>query len=85
MLGTTRSQEIDEAYPMALLMGSMNALKRDGELVCEDIDFLGRMVDAMICKVGLMLPHADDQTGLKARCRDIITVLLDGFRPDTLN
>jgi hypothetical protein len=81
VLGSKRSQEIDEAYPMALLMASMKALKRDGDLVCEDIDPLGRMVDAMICKVGLMLPDADDQTTLKARCHDIIVALLEGFRP----
>jgi len=82
VLGSKRSQEIDEAYPMALLMASMKALKRDGELVFEDIDLLARMVDAMICKVGLMLADADDQTALKARCHDIIAALLERFRPE---
>jgi uncharacterized cupin superfamily protein len=36
----------------------------------------------MICKVGLMLPDADDQAALKARCHDIIAALLEGFRPN---
>jgi len=51
---------IEEAYPMALLTATFDALKRRGELDFEDIDLLSRMVDAMICKVALMLPEADD-------------------------
>jgi len=80
VLGARRSQETDEAYRTPLLMASMKALKRDGEFVCEDIDLLGRRVGAMICKVGLMPPDADDQTTLKARCHDIIVALLERFR-----
>lgn len=80
VLGAKRCQDIEETYPMALLMASMNALKREGELVFEDIDLLGRMVDAMICKIALMLPEADKPTQLRERGRKIIASLLQGFR-----
>ncbi len=80
VLGNQRFQEIEEAYPMALLMASMNALKRDGELAFEDIDLLGRMVDAMICKIALMLPNTDDPKKLRERGRKIIDALLGTFR-----
>ncbi|HLZ02890.1 MAG TPA: helix-turn-helix domain-containing protein [Bradyrhizobium sp.] len=81
VLGSKRFDEIEEAYPMALLMASMKALQRDGELVFEDINLLGRMVDAMICKVALMLPQAKEPQAMKARGREIIAALLAGFRP----
>ncbi|WP_024509238.1 TetR/AcrR family transcriptional regulator [Bradyrhizobium sp. ARR65] len=80
VLGNKRFQEIEEAYPMALLLASMNALKRDGELHFEDVDLLGRMVDAMICKMALMLPEADNPKRMRERGRKIIASLLDSFR-----
>jgi AcrR family transcriptional regulator len=80
VLGNKRFQEIEEAYPMALLAASLNALKRDGELDLEDIDLLTRMVDALICKVALMLPEADHPKRLRERGHKIIGGLLGAFR-----
>lgn len=80
VLGAKRFQDIEETYPMALLMASINALKREGELVFEDPDLLGRMVDAMICKIALMLPEADNPTQLRERGRKLVASLLEGFR-----
>lgn len=80
VLGNQRYREIEEAYPMALLTATLNALKRQGELVFEDVDLLSRMVDAMICKIALMLPEADDPRKLRIRGQKIISSLLDGFR-----
>ena len=65
---------------MALLTASLNALKRDGELDFEDIDLLSRVVDAMICKVALMLPEADNPKKLRERGQKIIGSLLGVFR-----
>lgn len=80
VLGTKRYQEIEEAYPMALLKASLNALKRDGEIDFDDIDLLSRMVDAMICKIALMLPEADHPKKLRERGLKIIGSLLGAFR-----
>ena len=80
VLGTRRFQEIEEAYPMALITATLSALKRQGELVFDDIDLLSRMIDAMICKVALMLPEADDPRKLRARGQKIIGSLLEVFR-----
>jgi AcrR family transcriptional regulator len=80
VLGNARYREIEEAYPMALLTASLKALKRDGELDFEDIDLLSRMVDAMICKVALMLPEADHPKELRERGQKIIGSLLGVFR-----
>jgi len=81
VLGSKRFQEIEEHYPMALLLASMNALKRDGELDFEDVDLLGRMVDAMICKIALMLRDTESPKKLRERGREIVARLLDSFRP----
>ena len=80
VLGNARYREIEEAYPMALLTATLDALKRQGELDFEDIELLSRMVDAMICKVALMLPEADDPTKLRERGQKIISSLLGVFR-----
>lgn len=80
VLGNARYREIEEAYPMALLSATLAALKRQGELDFEDIDLLSRMVDAMICKVALLLPEAENPKKLRARGQKIIASLLDGFR-----
>lgn len=80
VLGNGRYREIEEAYPMALLTATLNALKQRGELDFEDIDLLSRMVDAMICKLALMLPEADDPKKLREHGQNIIGNLLEGFR-----
>jgi AcrR family transcriptional regulator len=80
VLGNARTRDIEEAYPMALLTATLSALKRQGELDFEDIDLLSRMVDAMICKVALLLPEAENPKKLRARGQKIIASLLDGFR-----
>jgi AcrR family transcriptional regulator len=80
VLGNERYREIEETYPMALLTATLNALKREGELEFEDMDLLSRMVDAMICKVALMLPEADHPKKLRESGQKIIGSLLGGFR-----
>ena len=82
VLGNARYREIEEAYPMALLTATLTALKRQGELDFEDIDLLSRMVDAMICKVALLLPEAENPKKLRARGQKIIASLLQGFRTE---
>lgn len=82
VLGSKRFREIEEAYPLALLMASLKALKRDGELRFEDIHLLSRMVDAMICKLALMLPDADNPKTLKERGLEMVAALLANFRLD---
>src|SRR6266436_440778 len=80
VLGNERYREIEEAYPMALFTATLNALKREGELDFEDIDLRSRMVDAMICKVALMLPEAGHSKKLRERGKKIIGSLLTVFR-----
>ncbi|WP_407178027.1 hypothetical protein [Bradyrhizobium sp. STM 3562] len=46
----------------------------------DDVGLLGRMVDAMICKMALMLPGTDNPKKLRERGRKIIANLLDSFR-----
>jgi AcrR family transcriptional regulator len=81
VLGDARFREIEEAYPMALLTASLNALQRQGEIEFEDIDLLSRMIDAMICKLVSLLPQAEDPEKLRANGQKIISKLLDSFRP----
>lgn len=80
VLGTQRYREIEEAYPMALLAATLKALQRQGELECEDVDLLCRMVDAMVCKIAILLPEADDPAQLRKHGQKIIGSLLDSFR-----
>jgi AcrR family transcriptional regulator len=80
VLGSGRFQEIEETYPLSLLRASLNALERDGELVYEDIDLLTRIVDAMICKIALMLPEAENARRTRERGIKLISALLESFR-----
>jgi AcrR family transcriptional regulator len=80
VLGNGRYREIEEAYPMALLTVTLDALKRRGELDVEDINLLSRMVDAMICELALMLPGADDPKKLRDHGQKIIGSLLAVYR-----
>jgi AcrR family transcriptional regulator len=80
VLGAARFREIEEARPLALLTATLNALQRQGELDFEDTDLLSRMVDAMICKVALMLPEAEDPKALRERGQKIIGSMLGVFR-----
>jgi AcrR family transcriptional regulator len=80
VLGSVRFQEIEEAYPMSLLRASMSALKRDGELVYEDIDLLTSTVDAMICKLALLLPDSDNPKRTRERGVKLISKLLESLR-----
>lgn len=80
VLGNQRFREIEEQYPMALLMATLSALERRGELRFDDVDLLSRMVDAMICKVAILLPDADDPTTLRNNARQAIGAFLGTFR-----
>lgn len=80
VLGEARYREIEETYPTALLLATLRALKRDGELDVEDTDLLGRLVDAMICKVGLLLPQSDDPKKLRRSGQKIVGIVLEAFR-----
>jgi AcrR family transcriptional regulator len=80
VLGGKRYREIEEAYPTALLAATLNALKRRGELDFEDVDLLCRMVDAMICKVAIILPDAKDPTAVRALGERVIGRLLESYR-----
>ena len=80
VLGETRYREIEEKYPTALLIATLRALKRDGELDVEDPDLLSRMLDAMICKIGLLLPRSDNPKRLRRDGHRIVTTVLEAFR-----
>jgi AcrR family transcriptional regulator len=80
VLGDARYRAIEEAHPMALLAATFRALKRQGELDFDDVDLLSRMVDAMICKVALLLPEAKEPKKLRASGQKIIASLLGVFR-----
>ncbi|WP_375306733.1 helix-turn-helix domain-containing protein [Bradyrhizobium sp. A11] len=80
VLGEPRYREIEETYPTALLIATLRALKRDGELNADDVDLLSRMIDAMICKIGLLLPYADDSRKLRRDGQTIVAAVLETFR-----
>lgn len=80
ILGSIRFHEIEVEYPMALLKATLNALHRQGELEFEDIDLLTRMVDAMICKVAIMLPDSKCPDVLRDQSQKLIDTLLCALR-----
>lgn len=80
VLGEVRYREIDEAYPMALLTATLNALKQRGELDFGDVELLSRMVDAMICKIAVLLSETNDPEHVRKGGKDLIGSLLKCFR-----
>lgn len=81
VLGETRFREIEEAYPMALLTATLRALKRQGQIASDDVDFLARMIDAMICKTALILLKSDRPRKVRKQAQLLIGNLLATLRP----
>jgi AcrR family transcriptional regulator len=80
ILGTARARAIDETYTLALLMASLHALRRAGELECPDVDLLSRMLGAMICEVALLLPDSASPDQLQENADALIGRVLSAFR-----
>lgn len=80
VLGNARHQEIEEAHPVALLSATLAALKRNGELECDNVAMLTKMIDAMIAKLALALPDATDPAAERAAGLGIIARLLECYR-----
>ncbi len=88
ILGRKRYQEIDEAYPLGLLIATLMSLRRDGELIFDDPDLLSRMLAAMICEVAQLLADSETPHTLKPRVAEALERILGAFRRisgDTLN
>jgi AcrR family transcriptional regulator len=80
VLGAQRYREIEDATTYALLIATLRALHQRGEIKVDDIELLGRMVDAMVCEIALMLPHAKEPKALRKRGQRMVTALLESFR-----
>lgn len=80
VLGNARFAEIEQAYPMALLKATLRSLKREGELIFDDIDLLGHMLDAVICELSIMISTSPEPKKVRARGRKIIEGMLDSMR-----
>jgi AcrR family transcriptional regulator len=80
VLGNKRYREIDEAYPLGLLITALHALKQKEALDCDDPGLLSRMLGAMICEVALLLPDAKDAAKLRKQALDTATRILTAFR-----
>ena len=79
-LGRKRFQEIDEAYPLGLMIATLKSLRRDGELTFDDPDLLSRMISAMICEVAQLLADAESPETLKPRAQEALERILAAFR-----
>jgi AcrR family transcriptional regulator len=75
-LGQARFAAIEEAYPMALLAATLQALQDRGEIDFPDIGFVTRAVDAIICKLALLMDGTDDRAALQANGDLVIANLL---------
>ena len=80
VLGRRRFQQIDEAWPLGLMIATLKSLARDGELAFADPDLLARMVSAMICEVAQLLADAGTPDALKPRVHEALERILGAFR-----
>jgi AcrR family transcriptional regulator len=78
-LGMARYREIEETWPLALLVATLRALQRDGVIASGNIELLGRLLDAMICKIALLLPEAEDPKALRAEGKAVLTAFIDSL------
>jgi AcrR family transcriptional regulator len=79
ILGRKRFQEIDEAWPLGLMIATLKSLRRDGELTFDDPDLLSRMLSAMICEVAQLLADAETPEVLKPRVEEALERILAAF------
>jgi AcrR family transcriptional regulator len=80
VLGNERFREIEESHPMAPLTATLEALQRRSELKLKNVHVLARMVDAMVCKLAVMLLQADSPKKLRAEGREVIGCFLNAIR-----
>ena len=80
VLGPKRFGEIEEAHPMALLRATLDALARRGEINVPDVGMLTRLLDAMICKLAILLVEHPDRDGPRREGERIIGLFLDSIR-----
>ncbi len=80
ILGRKRHQEIDEAWPLGLMIATLKSLRRDGELTFDDPDLLSRMISAMICEVAQLLADTETPAALKPRVQEALDRILGAFR-----
>ena len=66
VLGEARYLAIDEANSTGLLLANITALQQSGELQIEDSLLFGRMTNALICKLALLLQTTEDPKDLRA-------------------
>lgn len=81
VLGPARSREIEEANSTALLAATIGALLKRGELASGDVTLTTQMIDALICRLALLLPEASDADETRAEGRAIIDRFLSTLRP----
>jgi hypothetical protein len=75
-LGQARFEAIEQAYPMALFAATLQALQDGGEINFPHIGFVTRAVDAIVCKMALLMDVVDDQAALRANGDVVIAKLL---------
>ncbi len=80
VLGEGRYLEIDEAHSGGLLIANMKALKARGELDIDDPVLFGRMTNAMICKLALLLQETGAFKASKAAGLAMVRRFLDAHR-----
>jgi AcrR family transcriptional regulator len=79
VLGSARSREIAEATALRLVTATLDALRRRGEIVFDDIELLARMIEAMVCEVAKLLPDAPEPQSLRVRAHEMIERTLAAF------
>ncbi len=82
ILGEKRYHEIDESHAAALLGANIESLISAGKIECDDPVLLSRMINAMICKVAVLLPSHRNKKALKASAIQMIERCLTAFRVD---
>ncbi|GJL96107.1 MAG: TetR family transcriptional regulator [Hyphococcus sp.] len=82
ILGEKRYRDIDESHAAGLLATNIEALIAAGKINCDDPTLLSRMINAMICKVAVLLPSQRNSKALKADAVLMIERCLTAFRPN---
>jgi AcrR family transcriptional regulator len=79
VLGEERFREIDEQYPVNLLIANVRALSKSGRLKCPDPDLLAWMLSAMITEASRQMHGKKNIQRVQRRAFEILGTVLKAF------
>lgn len=80
VLGFKRWRQIDQEYPVGLMLKGVNELAAVGEIDVRSADTLGSMLSAAVCEASFLVAESSDRKKAEKNVWRIMSQMLEAFR-----